>query len=180
MWFAGYTPKTILNIGLGTAPEVPVWQWLYPNAQIIGADIRLGKSGSIGNVHVFKTLIGDGTKEEVEYCWKCHSTKCPKPEHKIPRLSTLVPMMTVDELVKIRTVEPPYFLWIDVDGSELEVLRGATNTLQLTDWVNIEVVNYGTVQNNAADVHEWMLANDYELILCHSKTQDRLYHRKVC
>jgi FkbM family methyltransferase len=50
-----------------------------------------------------------------------------------------IPAITLDQLCAERNLTPPYLLKIDVDGNEVDVLRGATQMLQQTEYVIIEV-----------------------------------------
>jgi FkbM family methyltransferase len=50
-----------------------------------------------------------------------------------------IPAITLDQLCVERNLTPPYLLKIDVDGNEVDVLRGATRMLQQTEYVIIEV-----------------------------------------
>jgi FkbM family methyltransferase len=49
-----------------------------------------------------------------------------------------VPVVTLDELVAKHQLAPPYLLKLDVEGAELEVLRGASRTLAETEAVIAE------------------------------------------
>jgi FkbM family methyltransferase len=50
-----------------------------------------------------------------------------------------VPVVTVDELCREKNLPGPYLLKADVQGAELQVLRGAARTLQQTEAVVLEV-----------------------------------------
>jgi FkbM family methyltransferase len=51
----------------------------------------------------------------------------------------IIPAITLDQLCAERHLRPPYLLKIDVDGNEVDVLKGATQMLQQTEYVIIEV-----------------------------------------
>lgn len=51
---------------------------------------------------------------------------------------TTVPVATLDSLVAKHDLSPPFVVKIDVEGAELEVVRGAKNTLQRTEAVVAE------------------------------------------
>lgn len=53
-----------------------------------------------------------------------------------------IPAVTLDEICKTRQLEGPYLIKVDVDGKELDVLAGATQTLQNTELVIVEVALY--------------------------------------
>ena len=50
-----------------------------------------------------------------------------------------VPAVTIDNICKERNLEGPYVIKVDVQGAELRVLDGATNVLQDTEVVVLEV-----------------------------------------
>ena len=53
-----------------------------------------------------------------------------------------IPAVTLDEVCKTRQLEGPYLIKVDVDGRELDVLAGATQILQNTELVIVEVTLY--------------------------------------
>jgi hypothetical protein len=53
-----------------------------------------------------------------------------------------VPMVTVDELIAERALPAPYFLKLDVQGYELEVLAGAHRTMDAAELVLMELRLY--------------------------------------
>ncbi len=57
-----------------------------------------------------------------------------------------IPAVTLDEICRTRQLEGPYLIKVDVDGRELDVLAGATQTLQNTELVIVEVNLYVTAR----------------------------------
>jgi FkbM family methyltransferase len=64
----------------------------------------------------------------------------------------VVPVVTVDSAVREAGLEPPYLLKVDVEGFELEVLRGAVDTLEHCDAVILETWLHATF----SDLVSWM------------------------
>lgn len=56
-----------------------------------------------------------------------------------------VPMVTVDQVCLEKNLTGPYLIKADVQGAELQVLAGATRTLQQTHAVILELTLFGTL-----------------------------------
>lgn len=54
-----------------------------------------------------------------------------------------IPAITLDGICRERNLPGPYLIKVDVDGQELDVLQGATEILQQTEYVIIEVTLFG-------------------------------------
>jgi len=54
-----------------------------------------------------------------------------------------IPAITLDQICRERKLEAPYLIKVDVDGSEVEVLAGATQILKETEYVIVEVSLFG-------------------------------------
>ncbi len=54
-----------------------------------------------------------------------------------------IPAITLDEICRERNLSGPYLIKVDVDGQEVDVLAGATEILQQTEYVIVEVTLFG-------------------------------------
>jgi len=63
-----------------------------------------------------------------------HSSMTEDPAQATRRVA----MVSLDDFLRANPSEPPYLLKIDIDGHEMKVLRGATETLKHTSIVIIE------------------------------------------
>lgn len=96
--------------------------------------------------------------------------------HRVPALSSVlgdreggtmprrtVPVTPLDDLVAAHAMPRPHVLKIDVEGAELHVLQGASDTLQHTELVLLEVSFFRFVPGGAqlADVIAWMQAHGW-------------------
>lgn len=56
-----------------------------------------------------------------------------------------IPAITLDGICKERNLPGPYLIKVDVDGQELDVLQGAAEILQQTEYVIVEVTLFGQI-----------------------------------
>lgn len=64
--------------------------------------------------------------------------------------------VAVDDLCQARSLEGPFLIKIDVDGKELDVLRGCVDTLERTECAIVETVFFGEGANQFSRVVEFM------------------------
>lgn len=75
-----------------------------------------------------------------------------------------VPMKTLDAIVSKNHIKGPFFLKIDVEGAEIDVLKGGVQTLKICDvvvletWINVEKVNDG---RDFASIVQFMKENGF-------------------
>ena len=56
-----------------------------------------------------------------------------------------IPAITLDGICRDRNLSGPYLIKVDVDGQEVDVLAGATEILQQTEYVIVEVTLFGQI-----------------------------------
>lgn len=83
----------------------------------------------------------------------------------VPRHVVNLPVVTVDELVQQHGLGSPDLLKLDVQGFEIEVLKGATDALASASFVLLEVslVPYNQGSPLMAEVVAWMDAHGYRV-----------------
>jgi FkbM family methyltransferase len=74
-----------------------------------------------------------------------------------------VPCVAIDDLCRSRALKGPYLAKIDVDGRELDVLEGMSDTLKDTECVIVETVFFGDGKNNFYRVVDYM--NTFDLVI---------------
>ncbi len=87
------------------------------------------KNGSV-NINVHPDLHGSSLYLECE----------DSDVNGVPRS---VPAITLDDLYEERCLKGPFLIKIDVQGAELDVLRGAVNLLEFTDYIILETSLFG-------------------------------------
>ena len=161
----GLLPKTVIDVG--AANETPGLYERFKNSNILliepqaefepflqqicrnyRAQYALAAAGAergtaILNVH--KDKFGSSLLNEVEGA-------------SVDGTPRQVPVVTIDELVAERNLPGPYFMKVDVQGAELQVLKGAARTLRETEAVLLEVTLFGTMIGGPElfEVLRWM------------------------
>ncbi|PYU50567.1 MAG: FkbM family methyltransferase [Acidobacteria bacterium] len=148
----GFQPRTVIDAGVASAtPELystfpsasillieplaefePFLQKICSgyNAQYVLAAAGQAPGSATLNVHADK--VGSSLLREVEGA-------------SVDGTPRTVPVVTIDQQCAERKLLGPYLIKVDVQGAELQILAGATRTLQKTEAVIIEVTFFGTM-----------------------------------
>jgi len=173
MMGAGYQPATVLNVGVGSCPELPIWKWLLPQAWLFGIDARARPGRWNGErCEYLHAIVSDGSNRDIGYCRKCQSIKCEHAatsKHR-PKVQTL------DEIAIEHDLPRPYFLWLDIEGGELEALRGAQFVLANCAWLSLEVHERGDFAN-VAEITDLLRRAGFRFAYQYPGQLDRLFKR---
>ena len=99
-----FKPKTILNIGVGSCPELHIWRKRLSDVQLLGVDIRHGR----WDAPCVHTAVGDSIKDAY-FCNSCKSLKCVDQSHSKSKMQ----IRTIDDIVEEKKPDGPFFLWIE-------------------------------------------------------------------
>lgn len=142
----GLQPTTILDVGVEQG--TPELLYTFPDAKHVliepvrehEALIR-GAYRRIRNVHIVWAAAHSEAGIGSLSVTRSLDTATLRPsvgERWNPELSRQVELVTLDALCEKDEIEGPYLLKVDVDGTDLEVLKGAQRVLGDTDCVVIE------------------------------------------
>lgn len=162
----GYAPKSIINVGVGSCPELEIWNWLFPGISILGIDPRRRQRQW---THPYIQAAASESSGLINFCWTCRSTNCTK--HKLEELKSVA----IDDVAK--NLPKPYFIWMDIEGGEMLALKGARNTLRMTEFINIEVQD--AIPGYGQLLHDYLLSIKYRLHWEHINSPDRLYRKPL-
>jgi FkbM family methyltransferase len=121
--------------------------------EILGVEYVIALLGRAQNASVPFHISGTGSSIFAE----CSDT---------PRASRTIPMRTLDDvLLKSERLSEPLFLKLDIQGAELECLRGGEATLAKAEVVQLEValLNYNEGAPQAAEIISFMDSHDFAM-----------------
>lgn len=162
----GFSPKHVFDVGASRGEFASLCLDLWPHAQVTCFEVLPEPSIAIlnlekkhRNLRLISCLLGASCRDKVEFnLADSASSVLTETAHPLPN-KALYPMSTVDEVVLSKcSGKPPDFLKMDVQGYELEVLKGALKSLRSMSLVLAEV-NLLDLHNGVpllADLVGWM------------------------
>jgi len=148
----GFKPRTVIDAGVANA--TPELYQTFPGASILliepliefepflrqicstyNAQYVLAAAGRIpgsATFNVHNDKFGSSLLSEVEGA-------------SVDGAPRTVPVVTIDQQCAEKNLTGPFLIKLDVQGAELQVLSGATRTLQQTEAVILEVTLFGTM-----------------------------------
>ncbi|MBE7481002.1 MAG: FkbM family methyltransferase [Polyangiaceae bacterium] len=140
----GFAPAFILDVGAASGAWARMAAGVWPRSRIFGvepnATNRLSLDATRADLPAFNYwigLLGPGVREQVAFRAEDVGTSVLSDSTTAEIASA--DMLTVDELVLRHALASPDFLKLDVQGYELEVLRGAPKVLARCEGILIEV-----------------------------------------
>ena len=145
----GFRPATLIDVGV--ARGTPDLYDAFPQAQLVLVEPVSEFGQDIGRILAsrkgayFPVALGsEAGHREIRIEPRRPLLTSFYRRHKLERtgdepIIRMVPVQTLDSILADGKVPRPYGLKIDAEGSELEVIRGATNTLLDTEFVIAEV-----------------------------------------
>ena len=167
----GFSPASIIDVGAyqgdwsrmarGIYPNVPIYM-LEANpetAPFLSAAVR-----EIGAADFHIALLGANPAESVAFHVRGTGSSVLRENTATPCSTAQLPMTTLDRVLLTGKPYPtPYFLKLDVQGFELEILRGAEEALQNTEAAMLEVslLEYNQGAPLFAEVVAFMAARNF-------------------
>ena len=179
-WLPSLKLKTVIDVGAYIGAFAFAMRMILPQVQIYCFDpleenvAKINKNlGKWGSVKTFQSALGD-RKGNVQFNLNDfrasssilemdtqHRQAFPETTH---TTKVDVPMARLDDFLPEMKVQAPAFLKIDVQGFELNVLKGATNLLPIVDYLMIEVT-YQTLYKNQplyGDIYQYLHTRGFE------------------
>jgi FkbM family methyltransferase len=140
----GFSPAAIIDVGAYQGGWTRLVRRVFPEVPVLMIEAQAGKKQwlervcrDLDRVRYVPALLGARSGETVPF-FEMETGSSMFPENSnVPRIAKELTTTTLDELVGPDCVDA--FLKIDVQGAELEVLRGSERTLSGCEVVQLEV-----------------------------------------
>jgi len=138
----GMRARGILDIGAYAGEFSLLARQFWPDAAVLMVEPQAEKRARLDNVarelggdtHVQSKLLGECARSEVSFhqmstAWGSTGSSCYPENSDFERTTVVMPMTTVDALLEELPGRCFDLMKVDVQGAELDVLRGAKNSL---------------------------------------------------
>lgn len=143
----GFTPRMIIDVGAYEGRWTENVRTIYPDSPVLMLEANPDKEHRLAQVQrrlgpgvaCQRALLGASARRDVTfYSMETGSSVMPETTG-VARTPIVLDMCTLDDVTSLTAIEGPILLKLDVQGYELEVLRGARQTLQLTEVLVLEL-----------------------------------------
>jgi FkbM family methyltransferase len=141
----GFRPASVIDAGAFVGKWTQRTRSIWPDAHYLMIEPQPNKQARLralcnGHVSLERALLGSAATAAVPFHMDDHgnSSVLESVQNPCPVADTL-PMTTLDSVVAGRQMDGPILLKADVQGYELEVLRGASETLRKVEVILLEV-----------------------------------------
>lgn len=148
----GFQPATIFDIGAYHGKWAQAARAIFPKSKIVmvEAQPRLRRQlervvTQIGNATLHSCLLGPDEQESVAFYVMGTGSSINPERSNAPREVMHLPSQTLDQIWHLeQVVREPVFVKLDVQGAELDVLRGASEAMRSVEWFQLEcaLLNY--------------------------------------
>lgn len=164
----GYTPKNVLDIGAYEGHWSKDFLHVYPKVNILMLEAQESKRNILNkltkhypNVKFNIALLSDEDRIQINFIENetaSHVSSINSPN------SITIPTRTIDNLLNELSFPSPDFIKIDVQGHELQVLKGADKALENCIFCLLEVslLSYGN-EPLVNDIMNYMDYNGFQL-----------------
>ena len=168
----GYNPDVIVDIGAYKGKWTAFVKKIFPSSAFLMIEPQKNKeedlkkvAGAFTNVHYKMILTGKENNDSVSFYEMETGSSIYQEQTNTSREVKHYQMKTLDTVLQEYNFAGNYFIKLDVQGAEIDVLEGASATLQKTDFVLLEasLLNYNQGAPLIADLIAWLDKKDFVL-----------------
>jgi FkbM family methyltransferase len=178
----GYNPNVVIDIGAYHGEWTLETKAIFPGSKFLMLEAQHAKEQYLEKIakehkNVFYKigLIGKEYNDKVPfYELETGSSVYEEMTH-YDRKLTYYPMMTLDSVVQEFNLDGEFFVKLDVQGAELDVLEGATKTLEKVNFILLEasLLDYNNGAPLIAEVIQYMNTKDFVLFdICDQRRKE--------
>lgn len=142
----GFNPAVAVDVGAYVGNWTRSFRRIFPDSQVLMIEPQASKiamlakvTAELRNVELRLVLLGAKAEANVGFCEsETASSVLTESENRRPP-NTYLPMTTLDAITEGSAFARPGFIKLDVQGYEIEVLRGGVRTLESAEAVLMEV-----------------------------------------
>ena len=142
----GFKPDVVVDIGAFKGDWTTRVLEIFNSAKFLMVEPQKSKELILtkllkknSNVLFAQTLLGDKKKDKVKFFEMESGSSIYEEQTQVTRDIKYLEMTTLDDLVSEFQLKGKFFLKLDVQGAELDVLSGASNCLNDTEFILLEV-----------------------------------------
>jgi FkbM family methyltransferase len=142
----GFSPAATVDVGAYSGEWTRSLLRFFPNTRVLMIEPQHVKSAELGTLcschsglELATVLVGSEAAEGVAFYETDTASSVLKDANHDNAPYTVLTMTTLDNLVRERQFPSPAFIKVDVQGYELEVLRGAEQTLKSAEVILMEI-----------------------------------------
>jgi FkbM family methyltransferase len=162
----GLDPAVVVDIGAYSGEWTQRILPIFPTSKVVmieaqpshRKDLEWTQSLARSRITYEIALLGENSAEQVEFFVAGTGSSMYHENTSFPRHSVFMPMTTLDAVMAVHAPTGEVFLKLDVQGGELDVLKGASDTLERTSTILLEasVVEYNSGAPRIADAISFM------------------------
>ncbi len=179
----GFEPTTILDVGAFLGEWTLEMHAIFPRASYLLVEPLPDKKSALATlserlgarVIVENLLVGSRDAARIPFFVMGTGSSVLEERSSFPREIVDIPMTTMDSLVAKHDLRGEFFLKMDVQGYELEVLKGAPRTMEHTNFILLEasLLNYNKKAPLVGDLVHFLAQRDFVLFeICNTHRKD--------
>ena len=142
----GFNPEAVIDIGAYIGDWTRSFKQVFPQSRVMMIEAQASKCSMLANVaaelqdvELRSALLGARVQASVGFHESESASSVLDEAANSRTATTYMPMTTLDAITEGTLFASPNFIKLDVQGYELEILRGGTRTLQSAEAVLMEV-----------------------------------------